>query len=145
MARSLFLALALLLARSQASSQEDPEQILRQAIAMHQSGDTEGAIRGYRAYLKLRPDSRDVRSNLGAALSSTGRYSEAIEEYQAALQQGPKDPRIWLNLSLAYYKLGQISDAVRELEALHDVQPANQQVVLYCWPTAGCARARTPR
>ncbi|HXM44930.1 MAG TPA: tetratricopeptide repeat protein [Bryobacteraceae bacterium] len=140
MPRSLYLALALLLGRYSAPAQEPPEQILQQAIGMHQSGDTEGAIRGYRAYLKLRPDSPDVRSNLGAALSSTGRYSEAIAEYQAAMQHGPKDPRIWLNLALAYYKLGQISDAARELEALHEVQPANRQVILLlsdCWLQQG--------
>jgi Flp pilus assembly protein TadD len=104
MARSFFLALAFLLVHYPAAAQESPDQILRQAIAMHQAGDTEGAIREYRAYLRLRPDSPGVRSNLGAALSSTGRYSEAIVEYQAALKQGPKDPRIWLNLALAFYK-----------------------------------------
>ena len=116
MAHCLYFALVLLLLPCLASAQEAPEQMLRQAIAMHQAGDTEGAIRGYRAYLRVRPDSPDVRSNLGAALSSTGRYSEAIVEYQAALKQGPKDPRIWLNLALAFYKAGQISDAARELE-----------------------------
>src|ERR1022692_2878480 len=118
MARRFYLALALLSVQHLAPAQEAPEQILRQAITMHQAGDTEGAIREYRAYLRLRPDSPDVRSNLGAALASTGRYSEAIVEYQA----------------------GQISDAARELEALHAVQPANPQVILVladCWLRQG--------
>jgi tetratricopeptide (TPR) repeat protein len=140
MARSLYLALALLLVRGLAFAQETPDQILRQAIAMHQAGDTEGAIREYRAYLHLRPDSPTVRSNLGAALSSTGRYNEAILEYQAALKQGPKDPRIWLNLALAFYKAGQISDAARELEALHAVEPENRQAIVVladCWLRQG--------
>ena len=140
MARRFYLALALLSVQHLAPAQEAPEQILRQAIAMHQGGDTEGAIREYRAYLRVRPDSPDVRSNLGAALASTGRYSEAIVEYQAALKHGPKDPRIWLNLALAFYKAGQISDAARELEALHAVQPANPQVILVladCWLRQG--------
>src|ERR1022692_1321616 len=140
MARRFYLALALLSVQHLAPAQEAPEQILRQAIAMHQGGDIEGAIREYRAYLRVRPDSPDVRSNLGAALASTGRYSEAIVEYQAALKHGQKDPRIWLNLALAFYKAGQISDAARELEALHAVQPANPQVILVladCWLRQG--------
>jgi tetratricopeptide (TPR) repeat protein len=140
MARRLCFALLLLLLQCLAFAQEAPEQILQQAIAMHQAGDTEGAIRGYRAYLRVRPDSPDVRSDLGAALSSTGRYSEAIVEYQAALKGGPKDPRIWLNLALAFYKAGQISDAARELAALHAAQPANPQVILVladCWLRQG--------
>jgi len=140
MPRLLHLALVVFWLQCLGYAQEAPEQILRQAIEMHQAGDTEGAIRGYRAYLKLRPDSPDVRSNLGAALAGTGRYAEAILEYQAALAHGPKDPRIWLNLALAFYKGGQISDAARELEALHAVDPANRQVVLVladCWLRQG--------
>jgi tetratricopeptide (TPR) repeat protein len=81
-----------------------------------------------------------VRSNLGAALSTTGRYTEAIVEYQAALKHGPKDPRIWLNLALAYYKQGQIADAAHELEGMHAAQPGNQQAILLladCWLREG--------
>src|SRR5579871_242782 len=92
----LWLALASLV-----WAQEPAEKLLQQAIAMHQAGDVEGAIREYRAYLKLRPDSPDVRSNLGAALASTGRYAEAIPEYEAALKLRPKEPHIGLNLALA--------------------------------------------
>jgi len=123
-----------------AHTQEGPERTLQRAIAMHQSGDVEGAIREYRAYLLVRPDSPDVRSNLGAALASTGRYAEAIVEYQAALKRLPKEPRIWLNLALAFYKAGQISDAARELSTLHADDPANQQVILVlsdCWLREG--------
>ena len=140
MVRSIYFVLALLCWQRLAPAQEAPEQILRHAIAMHQAGDVEGAIREYRAYLKLRPESPDVRSNLGAALARTGQYAEAIVEYQAALKHGPKDPRIWLNLSLAYYKEGQIADAARELAALHATDPTNQQVVLVladCWLRQG--------
>lgn len=139
MPRILSLAIAVFALQSAAFAQA-PEEILRQAIAMHQAGDTEGAIREYRAFLKLRPDSPGVRSNLGAALASTGRYAEAIVEYQAAMAEGPKDPRIWLNLALAYYKADQIAEAARELEALHAAEPGNQQVVLVladCWLRQG--------
>jgi tetratricopeptide (TPR) repeat protein len=123
-----------------ASEQEPPEKLLQRAISEHQAGDKASAIRDYRAYLKLRPDAVDARSNLGAVLASTGNYTEAISEYQAALKRSPKNPRIWLNLSLAFYKSGQISRAATELEALHTVQPGNKQVVLLladCWLRMG--------
>lgn len=123
-----------------AFAQETPERILQQAIAAHRAGNMETAIQQYRAYLKLRPDARDARSNLGAALASTGRYTDAITEYQQALKLGPKDPRIWLNLALAFYKAGEISEAARELSSLHAADPANQQVTLLladCWLRQG--------
>src|SRR5271165_2231487 len=99
----LHAVLALLLFCYAARGQEDPERILQQAIALHQAGDLEHAIPQYRAYLKLRPGRVDARSNLGAALASTGRYAEAIAAYREALKQRPQDPHIRLNLALAQY------------------------------------------
>src|SRR5678815_759550 len=61
--------LALMLVCCPANGQENPEQILQQAIGSHQAGQVERAISQYRSYLKLRPDAVDARSNLGAALS----------------------------------------------------------------------------
>lgn len=121
-------------------AQEPPEQVLQQAIASHRAGNLEAAIRGYRAYLKVRPEAVDARSNLGAALASTGRYGEAVSEYREALKRSPRNPPIWLNLALAYYKSDQISKAAGELAGLHQAQPANKQVVLLlgdCWLRQG--------
>ena len=136
----LCAVVALMLFRSAASGQENAERILQGAIALHQAGEVERAIPQYRAYLKLRPDAVDARSNLGAALASTGRYGEAIAQYREALKRRPQDPRIRLNLALAHYKLGQISDAAAELYALHSEQPADRQVMLLladCWLRRG--------
>ena len=94
----------------------DPDSIFRQAVLLHRSGDMDGAIRKYREYLKLKPDSIEGRSNLGAALARTGRYDEAIAEYEAALKAAPKNAPILLNLALAYYKSGRIGEATPKLE-----------------------------
>jgi tetratricopeptide (TPR) repeat protein len=112
-----------------AGQQASPEDILKDAIGAHQSGDFERAIEGYRKVLAIH-DSPDIRSNLGAALASTGRYDDAIIEYKKALKSGPRNPRIWVNLALAYYKAGQIATAAGELAALHREQPDNRQVTL---------------
>src|SRR5450756_1088867 len=108
---NLYVVMALMLFCHAANGLEDPERILQQAIVLHQAGQLEPAISQYRAYLKLRPDAVDARSNLGVALASTGRYREAIAEYREALKRRPQDPHIRLNAALAHYKLGQIFDA----------------------------------
>ncbi|MFN7997364.1 MAG: tetratricopeptide repeat protein [Bryobacteraceae bacterium] len=136
----LLIVLAVLGFGSFASGQDDPNRLLQQGVAAHRAGKMEEAVQNYRAYLKLRPDAQNVRSDLGAALSATGRYGEAITEYRLALKQGPKDPRIWLNLALAYYKSGQFAEAARELAGLHVAQPGNPQVSLLladCWLRQG--------
>jgi Flp pilus assembly protein TadD len=131
------------------AAQENPDRLLQQAIAFHQSGDTERAIPQYRAYLKLRPDAVDARSNLGAALAAAGRYREAIVEYREALQRRPGEPHIRLNLALAHYKQGQISRG-----RFPTRRPSSQPCIANsprtvkscsCWPIAGCARERTAR
>src|SRR5438046_2734005 len=109
-----FLALSILLFRL-AQSQETPERILHHAISLHQSGDLDGAIREYKAFLNLQPNAAQVRSNLGAALAGAGRYEEAIAEYRQALDTDPKNPPVLLNLAIAYYKARQFTEAAQRL------------------------------
>jgi len=135
-----FATAALLVFAALVCAQETPEQILQQAVTAHRAGNLDAAIRGYRAYLKARPDAIDARSNLGAALASTGRYTEAITAYREALKRSPHNFAISLNLALAYYKGDQIAKAAVELTGLHKEQPGNKQVVLLlgdCWLRQG--------
>jgi len=92
--------------------------------------DLEGAVTGYRQFLKLHPEATPIHSNLGAALAGLGRFEEAISEYKIALKQSPKLPGTRLNLALAYYKMGRIRDAAAQLEKVHDEDPANHQAIL---------------
>ena len=46
------------------------EREFQRATQMHQSGDLQGAVRGYLAILATNPARVDVRSNLGAAYSA---------------------------------------------------------------------------
>jgi Flp pilus assembly protein TadD len=109
----------------------EPERILEQALALHQSGDTEGAIRAYREYLEQRPDSIQARSNLGTVLVRAGRYDEAIVEYNRALAGGAKNPLIVMNLALAYFKSDRIAEAAARLEeAMRMLDQPNRQVTL---------------
>jgi Flp pilus assembly protein TadD len=78
--------------------------------------------------LKLRPDSLDALSNLGAALAHQGCFAEAIAEYNRALKIQPKNPQALANLALAYYKTGRISKAREKVESVRPLLPNNQQV-----------------
>ena len=82
MSRRLLGGLLLLAATLLAQS---PEDQLESAVKLQRSGDLEGAIRGYEAYLKTHPDRVEALSNLGAAYAHQGRYGDAIELYARAL------------------------------------------------------------
>jgi len=109
----------------------DSGALLQQAISLHQSGDFEGAIRGYRAFLNGHPESVQARSNLGAALAHVGRYQEAIAEYNLALERSPDNPALLLNLGLAYYKMGHHAEAAVRFERAAALSPQfKEQVTL---------------
>jgi tetratricopeptide (TPR) repeat protein len=109
---------------------ETPERIFARAVQSHQSGDIEGAIREYEAYLALRPERVDARSNLGAALARLGRYADAIEQYKRALALDGRNQGVRFNLAVAYYKTARIVSASKELEAVVAAQPENRNAVL---------------
>jgi tetratricopeptide (TPR) repeat protein len=109
---------------------ENPERIFARAYQLHQSGDIEGAIREYQAYLALRPERVEARSNLGAALARLGRYADAVEQYKRALALDGRNQGIRFNLAVAYYKTARILSASKELEAVVAAQPENRNAVL---------------
>jgi tetratricopeptide (TPR) repeat protein len=106
--------------------QDDVEGAFAEAMRLHQSGDIEGAIRGYLAILARRPELGDVRSNLGAAYARLGRYEEAIAQYKQALAADRRNQTTRYNLALAYYKAALFAEAAGELASLIDSIPKDQ-------------------
>jgi tetratricopeptide (TPR) repeat protein len=104
----------------------DVERAFEEATRLHQSGDLEGAIRGYQAILAAHPLRGDVRSNLGAAYARLGRYEEAIAQYKQALARDPRNQTIRYNLALAYFKAAWFTEAAGELASLVAVIPKDQ-------------------
>jgi len=107
---------------------QTPDSILRDAMGKHQSGDFTGAIGLYRQYLKVRPESPDALSNLGAALAHEGQFAAAIEEYAHALRLNPGNTAARFNLGLAYYKSGDSLLARQQFEAAAKTMGPNRQV-----------------
>ena len=69
----------------------------------YESGDYEEALRLYRDALLERPESPELRFNIGDALFKLGDYDGALSEYQAAL--AGEDPSL---RSDTFYNLGNV-------------------------------------
>ncbi len=136
-----FLTAALLVSGFCAKAQSDPaEEILKQAIGLHQAGNIDGAIRAYQKYLTVRPDSLIALSNLGAAYARAARYKDAIVQYRHALKLQPGNTPVELNLALAYYKTNQTEMAAATLGKVHRAAPDQLQPTLLladCWLAMG--------
>jgi tetratricopeptide (TPR) repeat protein len=123
--RASLLASALLASASQVVGQDDVERAFARATELHESGNIEGAIRGYQAILISHPERADVRSNLGAAYSRLGRYEDAIEQYQKALALDSRNQTIRFNLALADYKASLFTEAAGEFARFLEIAPKN--------------------
>ena len=99
------------------------------ATQLHQSGDLQGAVRGYLAILATHPARVDVRSNLGAAYSALGKYEDAIDQYKRALVIDPQNYAIRFNLAMAYYKAAWFTEAAAELERFLAAAPNAPQTI----------------
>ena len=110
------------------------EDAFARATQLHQSGDLEGAIRGYQSILAQHPERVDVRSNLGAAYSRLGRYEDAIAQYKQALTLDVRNDTIRFNLAVAYYKAALFPEAAEEfkrfLATVASDQPQRPNAVL---------------
>lgn len=107
----------------------DPQQLLKEAISLHQAGKLDEAIADYRTLLEKYPNVAEVRSDLGAALAAAGRYNEAIGEYERALKLRPM-PQVQLNLGLAYYKGGQLRTAIEAFQKAQQQMPSDTKPIL---------------
>jgi len=108
----------------------DADALLARAVALHQAGDTLGAIENYEAALEKDPGRLEARSNLGAAYAQLGRYAEAIENYQKVLAQRPEIHPVRFNLALAFYKASRLPEAAAELERVVAQDPSNLRAIL---------------
>jgi tetratricopeptide (TPR) repeat protein len=109
---------------------KDPEELLARAVALHQSGDTLGAIRYYTAVLEKQPQRVEALSNLGAAYMKLGRFEEAIAQYRKALAVQPDAVQVRLNLGLAFYKSDRTDEAAPEFAAVLRAEPGHPAATL---------------
>jgi len=128
LATAIVLALPAL-AGAQAAG-KDPDELLAKAVALHQSGDTLGAIQYYEAVLEVQPNRIEARSNLGAAFMKLGRLDDAIAQYRKALAVRPDMANVRLNLGLAFYKADRLEEAAPEFEAVLKSTPKQPAATL---------------
>jgi len=128
--RLAMLTLVLVLPWLANAQNTTPEQLLSQAIAEQQRGDLTSAIRDYRRYLSLRPNTLAAHANLGAALAHSGQVDAAIAEYQAALKIDPRQPQVHLDLGLAYARKNDLKDALPHYAEAHRANPQDARTAI---------------
>jgi len=130
----------LLLCTSIAAAQENSlADVLKRAAALQQAGNYSAAIEVYQTFLRERPGSAEIRSQLGAALAHEGRFVEAAGEFSAALELNPSDNQARFQLGLIYYKSGDFLHAAEQFEKVRgQMAPDSDQGVRTSMFLADC-------
>lgn len=86
------------------------------------SGDLSGAVEAFRKALGLKPDYREARLNLGAALIRAGKFAEAEQELLPLVETDPS-PGVLFNYALALRGLGREGEALEVVERILAAHP----------------------
>jgi tetratricopeptide (TPR) repeat protein len=105
-------------------------QLIAQARAAAQAGQTDLASDDYKQALKLRPDWEEGWRLLGTLDYDSGHYKEAASALKAAASLEPKHGEVWALLGLSEFELKDFQNALIHLERGHDLGLAGNQTAV---------------
>src|SRR5689334_25341576 len=83
------------------------------ALAQHQAGDVEGAMRLYRRAIELDPGASDAYNNLANLLAGQDKVPAAVACLRRAVTVAPNGVTILANLGTYLRQLGRLEEASR--------------------------------
>ncbi len=90
------------------------EQMLQQAVALHQNGQLQDAERIYRDILQLHPNHPEANHNMGVLAVQKMQPAIGLPHFMAALEADPTRGQYWLSYIDALLQAGQ-TEAAREV------------------------------
>lgn len=106
------------------------ERLLREAIALHQSGQWQRAQAHYQQILQADPDHPDALHLLGLIEHQQGRSDSALDRLARALQRRPADALFHFNLANMQQDLGRLDAAIASFEQVLRLQPGNVDALI---------------
>lgn len=104
------------------------QQLIAQAKAAQQHGDTATAIEKYRVVIKLAPELAPAFNNLGMLCLKDGDYSHAVEALNRALELDPSLHSASGMLGMSYFRLGMNEKAESPLREALRFNPDDDDV-----------------
>jgi len=89
----------------------------------YRKGRLEEAIKEYREFLKLNPDSAEAHNSLGNVYYKQGRLDDALGEYRTALKLHPDSAEVHNNIGKIYGRQGRLDKALKEFRAAVKLNP----------------------
>jgi protein O-mannosyl-transferase len=116
------------LLRRSAAINRDPSTLAVLAVAR---GNVDEAVSLYRQAIAKHPEKAEIRNDLAAVLSKSGREREALAEYEAALKIDPHQYEAQMNLGAALTRLDRNDEAVVWFERAGKERPESAEPHIY--------------
>jgi protein O-GlcNAc transferase len=104
-------------------SHRTPQEILTEAVQLHQAGSLAEAERRYQEVLAVHPNQFDCLHMLGVIAHQVGRFDLAVDRIGQALAERPDDPQALSNLGNALKRQGRLDEAAASLRKAVAVSP----------------------
>ncbi|MEE2993790.1 MAG: tetratricopeptide repeat protein [Gemmatimonadota bacterium] len=110
----------------------DPLQMAyEEAVAIHDDGDWELAVKRYKEILKQDKTHAATHANMGLAYMSLDKRDDAINAYKKAIEYNTEDGDVLYNLGTLYHEKGKHDDAIKTFEAMLMQSSDEEDVDLY--------------
>ena len=111
-----------------AAIDRDPSTL---AVLAAARGDVDRAVSFYRQAIAVHPDKAEIRNDLAAVLSRSGREQEALGEYQQALALDPHQYETRMNLGAVLTRLNRNDDATEQFTLAAQERPDSPEPHVY--------------
>ena len=101
----------------------DLQEVYTQALAAHENGNVEQAVKQYATILAVHPDADLVLYNQGLALFALNRFNEAVTAFTRVTEITTADADTWFNLGLALKECGRFTEAIQAYKQSLAQQP----------------------
>ncbi|MBP1732282.1 MAG: Tetratricopeptide 2 repeat protein [Deltaproteobacteria bacterium] len=85
-------------------------------VALHTTGDCDGAARAFAMCIQLDPTYERAYVNRALAYERLGNTQQAVEDYSRAILVDPHDAKVYYLRGLAYKQLGMTEEAIRDFQ-----------------------------
>lgn len=122
------LEAAALAAGSPEDPRRNPDDLMREAFALHEGGETDAAGALYRDILSIDPNYADAHYLLGRIEQEAGRLDEALPHLRAALRANNREPAFHRSVGELFYQQGHWNEAVAYFANAAELKPQDPQL-----------------
>ena len=110
------------------AAKRDPSTL---ALLAALQGDVDRAVSLYREAIAQQPDKPEIRADLAAVLSRSGRDAEAVDAYEDALRADPHQYETLMNFATLLSRLGRNDDAIVKFTQAAAERPESPEPHVY--------------